>query len=326
MTSSAAVSDGILQFGPLRRLGRWLNAMPHPPFVIEIASDHVAAARWRKVRGNLESYAIEPLGIGSIAVSPVEPNVAKSDAVRVALRRVLSRAPLHGGPVALLIPDPAVRVFILPLDNLPRRADEARPLLRWRLKKSVPFDVEETVVSWMRQKGRDGNAEVVTAVARQRIVREYEEIVEAVGGSAGVILSSSLASLALLDERGATLLVRVSGRTMTTVIVNGSNLAVFRSTEMPVDSALFEPKVMLDEIYPAVAYYQDTWGGTVDRARLAGFGAREELFRRALVGELKITAGPLADAVGAHQFAPNVKDLIRQDLDALVGWAMNGGS
>jgi len=325
LTSSSAATSGILQFGPLRRLGLWLNAMPHPTFVIEIASGHVAAAHWGKVRGNLESYAIEPLGIGSIAASPVEANVAKTDAVRSALRRVLTRAPLHGGPVALLIPDPAVRVFILPLDNLPRRADEALPLLRWRLKKSVPFDVEETVVSWMRQNGRDGNAEVVTAVARQRIVREYEEIVEAVGASAGVILSSTLASLALLDERGATLLVRVSGRTMTTVIVNGSSLAVYRSTEMPVDSALFDPKVMLDEIYPAVAYYQDTWGGTVDRARLAGFGAREDVFRRALVDELKIAAGPLADSVGAHQFAPNVKDLIRQDLDALVGWSMNAG-
>jgi type IV pilus assembly protein PilM len=326
LTNSSPARNGILRLGLLRRVGKWLNAMPHPSFVIEIASDHVAAARWGKVRGNLESYAIEPLGIGSIAVSPVEPNVAKPDAVRAALRRTLGRAPLHGGPVALLIPDPAMRVFIFPLDNLPRRADEALPLLRWRLKKSVPFDVEETVVSWMRQKGRDGNPEVVTAVARQRIVREYEEIVESVGANAGVVLSSTLASLPLMDERGATLLVRASGRTMTTVIVNGSSLAVFRSTEMPVDSALFEPKVMLDEIYPAAAFYQDTWGGAVDRARLAGFGAREDVFRRALVDEMKISAGPLADAVGTQEFAPNVKDLIRHDLDALVGWTMNAGS
>ncbi len=77
----------------------------------------------------------------------------------------------------LLVPDLVVRVFILPFDALPRRADEALPLLRWRLKKSVPFDVDETVVSWMRQAGKDGNLEIVTAVARQKIIREYEEIV-----------------------------------------------------------------------------------------------------------------------------------------------------
>jgi hypothetical protein len=194
------------------------------------------------------------------------------------------------------------------------------------LKKSVPFDMDETVVSWMRQKGRDGNIEVVTAVARQRIVREYEQIVEAVGGSAGVVLSSTVACLALLDEHGATLLVRMTGRTMTTAIVNGSNLAVYRSTEMHVDSALFEPQLMLDEIFPAVAYYQDTWGGAIDRARLSGFGPREEVFRRALVGELKIAAGPLPDAAATQQLAPGVRDLLRQDLSPLVGWMMNTGS
>ena len=76
-----------------------------------------------------------------------------------------------------------VRVFILPFDTLPRRADEALQLLRWRLKKSVPFDVDETAVSWMRQTGRQGALEVVTAVARQRIIKEYEDILQPLDAS-----------------------------------------------------------------------------------------------------------------------------------------------
>ena len=113
--------------------------------------------------------------------SPVETNITQPDAVRSALRAVFQSRSGPWRSVALLVPDPVVRVFILPFDTLPRRADEALPLLRWRLKKSVPFDMDETVVSWTRQSGRDGNLEVVTAVARQRIIREYEEIVESVG-------------------------------------------------------------------------------------------------------------------------------------------------
>ena len=108
--------------------------------------------------------------------SPVDANVIQPEAVRSALRKVFNRVPPRGAPMVLLIPDPVVRVFILPFETLPRRADEALPLLRWRLKKSVPFDVDETVVSWMRQTGREDALEVVTAVARQRIVREYEEV------------------------------------------------------------------------------------------------------------------------------------------------------
>src|ERR1700751_2280145 len=175
----------------MRRLDRWLNAMPHPTLVAEIPPSRVAVARWGKTRGTLESYAIEPVPFGAIVPSPVEVNVAQPDAVRGALRRLFSRVTGHGTDVALLIPDPVVRVFILAFETLPRRADEALPLLRWRLKKSVPFDVDQTVVSWMRQESREGKLEIVTAVARNRIVREYEQIAETLGANVGVVLSST---------------------------------------------------------------------------------------------------------------------------------------
>jgi type IV pilus assembly protein PilM len=314
------------RIGPLRRLDLWLHAMPHPGLVVEIATSHVAVARWGNSRGNLESFGAEPLHQGSIAPSPLEANVAKGDAVHSALRRVFARVPHHGSPVALLIPDPVVRVFILPFENLPRRADEALALLRWRLKKSVPFEMDETAVSWTRQGGRDGKIEIVAAVARQQIVREYEEIVEASSASVGVVLSSTLASLTLLEERGATLLIRMSGRTLTTVVVNGSNLTVYRSSEMPVEAPLLDPRAMLDEIFPAVAYFQDTWGGMIDRARLAGFGAREGEFRDVLSGELRITAGSLAEGPEVQQLPSNAKDLARQGFDPLIGWMMNAGT
>ena len=310
----------------MRRLERWLNAMPHPSLVVEIASTHVAAAHWSKTGGHLESHAIEPLPPGAVLPSPVDTNVAQPDAVRSVLRKVLNRVPARGAPLALLIPDPVVRVFILPFDTLPRRADEAVSLLRWRLKKSVPFDVDETVVSWMRQSSRAGTLEVVTAVARQRIVREYEELLQSLDASAGVVLSSTLATLPLLGEEGSTLLMRICGKTLTTVIVSAGNLCVYRSTEMSSEAAALDPQAMLDEIFPAVAYFQDTWGDAPDRARIAGFGGREEVFRRALSAELKCPIGTLADSEAADALDSSAKDLIHQDLDALAGWMLNGGS
>jgi type IV pilus assembly protein PilM len=325
LTSSPSLGTQFFNLGPVRRIERWLSAMPHPSLVVEISSTHVAAAQWSKVGGHLENHAVEPLPVGAVMASPVDANVIQPEAVRTALRKVLNRVPPRGAPLALLIPDPVVRVFILPFDMLPRRADEALPLLRWRLKKSVPFDVDETVVSWMRQTGKEGALEVVTAVARQRIVREYEDLVEPLDVKSRVILSSTLAALPLLSDSGSTMLVRMSGKTMTTVIARDNNLSIYRSTEMSSDAGALDVQAMLDEIFPAVAYYQDTWGNSPDRVRISGFGAREEVFRRALAAELKCPVGALADSESALLLSSSAKDLLQHDLDALVGWMLNEG-
>lgn len=322
MSSSASISAQFFELGPVRRLERWLNAMPHPSSVVEIASGHVSTARWGKAPGHLESFATEPLPAGAVMPSPVEANIPQPEALKAALRKLFNRSS-HRDSLALLIPDPVVRLFILQFETLPRRSEDALPLLRWRLKKSVPFDVDETVVSWMRQTGRDGKLEVVAAVARQRIIREYEEVVESLGATPSVVLSSTLASLPLLEERGATLLVRMSGKTLTTVIVRGPVLCVYRSSEM---SSGLEPHAMLEEIFPAVVYYQDTWGESVDRVRLSGPGARNEIFRRALAEELHVPVEALVETSEAGHLSSNVKDLIQQDLDALVGWTLNVGA
>ncbi len=253
LTSTDSVANQFYRVGLVGRIDRWLHAMPHPSLVVEIAGEHVAAARWGQRRGHLEGVAVEALPVGAVMPSTVEINITQPDAVRSALRRVLTRIPDRGAPIALLVPDLAVRVFILPFDNLPRKAQDALPLLRWRLKKSVPFDVDETVVSWNRQDGREGNLEVVIAVARQQVVREYEQIVESLGAHAGVVLGSTLATLPLLEERGSTLLVRLCGKMLTTVITQGSNLCVYRTSEMPSEAKLLEPQAMLDEVFPAVA-------------------------------------------------------------------------
>ena len=298
--------------------------MPHPQPVIEIAAGHVAAARWDGSR--LQSYAVEPLAAGALMPSPVETNVTQPDGVRQALRRVLSRVGDISGPVALLLPDPVVRVFILPFEDLPRRAEDALPLLRWRLKKSVPFDVEETAVSWSRQTARHGALEVVAAVARQGIVREYEGLLEAFDAQPVVVLSSTLATLPLVSENGSTLLLRISGRTLTTAIVRGATLCLYRSTEAPLPAAQLDPKWVLEEVFPAGAYYQDTWGESIDRVLLAGFQERQDLFAAAIENELNMPARSLSASEVPTSLHRSAQDLMQHGLDPLVGWMANAGA
>src|SRR5258705_66347 len=162
----------------------------------------------------LEGCAVEPLPPGAIIPSPVETNILMLPEVRSALGRTFSRLRIKGQVAALLVPDAVVPVFVLHFDVFPRRRADAEPLLRWRLKKSTPFEAEETIISFMRQAPRDEGVDIVTALGRLRVIREYEQLMQSVGLSAGVVLSSTLATLPLLEERKGSLLARVAGRTL----------------------------------------------------------------------------------------------------------------
>ena len=250
-----------------------------------------------------------------------------AEEVRDAVGRVFSRLRAKPQPVALLVPDPVIRVFVLHFDVFPRSPSEAIPLLRWRLKKSVPFEAEETLISFMRQAPREEGVDIVTGLARLRIIREYEQLMESVGMSPGVVMSSTLAALPLLDDRQACLLARISGNALTTAIVREGVLCGYRCIEMPVDPALVTPQALLDEIYPLAAYYQDSWSEGISSVRLAGLGQQVDAFRSAMEGELGCSVGALLSfPAGEGRITPDLQPLVERDLDALVGWTFNRGA
>ena len=223
MSSVATLRPGASERGLWGRISRWLEATPHPHLALEIAHDRVAAARW--THGNsLDGFAVESLPPGALIPSAVEANVVNPAALKSALAGVLSRLRAKEEDVALLLPDPVIRVFVQHFDEFPRAPQEAEPMLRWKLKKSVPFDADETVISYMRQTPRQDGVDVVTALARLRIVREYESLAEAARLYPGVVLSSALAAISLLEDKEATLLARVSGSALTAAIVRDSVL------------------------------------------------------------------------------------------------------
>ena len=325
MSSSATFRQGIYQSEFARKVARWLEAMPHPPLAIEISQDRVAAARWTRT-GGLDSYAIEALPNGALMPSAVESNIVDAGAVRSAIAGLVSRLHAKDEDVALLVPDPVIRVFVQHFEQFPRSPQEAEPMLRWKLKKSVPFEADETVISYMRQAPREDGVDVVTALARLRIVREYEALAEGVGLNPGVVTSSSLAAITLLDDRQPTLLARVSGLALTTAIVREGVLCGYRCTELPAQNVELTPQMLLEEIFPVAAYYQDTWREGIQSVRVAGLGHRLPDFVGPLEEEFKCEVRSLLHtAVSEGRVSEDVQALADREADGLVGWMLHRG-
>jgi type IV pilus assembly protein PilM len=308
-------------------MARWLDSTPHPLIACEISADYVAAARWTRTGTGLDGFAVEPLPAGAIFPNAVEANLIDGAEVRAAVGRVFSRLRAKNEDVALLLPDSVIRVFVLHFDVFPRKPEEAIPILRWRLKKSVPFESEETMISYMRQSPRDEGVDIVTGLARLRIVREYESLVESVGLSPGVVMSSTLAAIPLLPDERPALLARISGTTLTTAIVREGMLCGYRCTTLPADAGHVTPQALLDEIYPLAAYYQDSWSEGIAHVRLAGLSDRIAEFREPFQQELKCPVDSLLAAAGDEgRIRSDEQPLVDRGLDALVGWTLNRGA
>jgi type IV pilus assembly protein PilM len=323
LSSSATFRQGIYQSEFARKVARWLEAMPHPPLALEISQDRIAAARWTRT-GGLDSYAIESLPNGALMPSAVESNIVDGPSVRGAVAALMARLRAKDEDIALLVPDPVIRVFVQHFDQFPRSPQEAEPMLRWKLKKSVPFEADETMISYMRQAPREDGVDVVTALARLRIVREYEALAEGAGLYPGVVTSSSLAAITLLDDRQPTLLARVSGLALTTAIVREGVLCGYRCTELPAQNIALTPQMLLEEIFPVAAYYQDTWQEGIQSVCVAGLGHRLPDFIGPLEEEFKCEVRSLLNSAVAEGRIPlEAQALADREADGLVGWMLH---
>ena len=323
MGSAAAVREGIYKSGLARHVARWLDAIPHPPVAMEISADRVAVARWGR-SGSLDAFAVEPFPPGAVIPSAVETNLVNSGAAKNTVAKACDRLRTKVEDVALILPDPVIRVFVQHFEDFPRSPEEAIPLLRWKLKKSVPFEADETIISYFRQAPREAGVDIVTALARLRIIREYESLAEGVGLQPGVVLSSTLAALSLVGGNRPVLLARVSGPALTTAIVRSGLLCGYRCTELPAYGASLTPQMLLEEIFPVAAYYQDTWNEGISSVRIAGLGIRLGEFSGPMEREFHCEVKSLLNSAHSEGIIKDdARQLADRDLDGLVGWMLH---
>jgi type IV pilus assembly protein PilM len=170
--------------------------------------------------------------------------------------------------VIAVVPDAAVRVVLLEFDTLPSDSEEAAGVVRFRLKKSLPFDVDKARVSYHAQKTTDG-VRVVAAVALASVVEDYEAAFHDAGFSPGVVLPSMLAALGAAEGLRPTLVVKVDARTTSIAILNADQLRLFRTLENT-RGVTITGEQLAEEVYPSVVFFQDTYHLNIEKIFVAG--------------------------------------------------------
>jgi hypothetical protein len=189
------VSPGRARAGLARAAGWIVRTLVDPPLplvAVEIRPRAVAAVRLAREgrRLSLGAAAAVDLPEGALEVSLAKANVRSPEALRAALRSALERVgALSGGGVSLVLPDPAVRVTLVPAAGVRGRRGEAEETVRFRLHKALPFDARGGRIAWAPV----GGDQVLVAVALEEVLRGYEEALEELGYRPGLVEPASLA-------------------------------------------------------------------------------------------------------------------------------------
>lgn len=284
-----------------------------PKLACEIAADRVLAGRVSERGDIVEMCAAADLAPGSVVPDLLEANLRERTRVFESIRETLGSVSGRSRDVIAVLPDAAVRVMLLDFETLPANRQEAESVVRFRLKKSLPFDVDKAKVSYHSQPST-GGVRVVAAVALTSVIEDYESAFREAGYSPGVVLPSMLAALGAADADRPTLVVKVDPRTTSIAILENHQLLLFRTLENT-RGVTITGEQLAEEIYPSIVFFQDTYHLNIEQIFVAGLSDTGGALP-ALRAQTGVTVREL---VSASQLGASVAALPKWRMAGVVG-------
>jgi len=236
--------------------------------------------------------------------SPAAPNLLKPQLYLEALREV-SPVPAGKRPTAgVVIPDYAVRMAVIDLEEFPSGESERLALLRFRLRKTVPFHIDEAQLSYSIQVNEPKRIEILTVSIARPILDEYEALIKDAGYRVGLVVPSSVAAvpLGVNEEPGLTVIAKTAGSTLSVMLLDGGRVRLVRCLDLALsgeEGAVSEERTVMPLLQQTLAYAEDQIGQPISRLLLCGFGPDTDFLGRQAQRELKINYAPLRSKFGA---------------------------
>jgi type IV pilus assembly protein PilM len=288
------------------------NHIPRPRVACEISAEHMVAGRAGEGAQALEAASAQVIPDGALVPGLQQANVNERVALVSALRNALSAVAGRSRDVCLVIPDATTRIMLLDFDTLPSKAEEADAVVRFRLKKSLPFEVEQSALSFDRQ-GTADPVRLVVAVTPRNILEEYESLVREAGYNPGAVLPSMIAALGVVDGARPTMVIKVEWGTTTFAIVDNNQLLLHRALEN--GGSAVSGESLVDDVNTSLVYFEDRYTVGVDRVLVTGVESAQAL-QEALSASANIRVEELVSSTRAGAAAGNVP---RSVLAGVVG-------
>ena len=132
----------------------------------------------------LERVAQRPFSVGTIRTSLREVNILEPQAFCDRLREAHALLLFQGTRISVALPDTVGRVLLLDVEGRFKNRAEALDIIRWKMKKNLPFDVADTHLDYQVLRVREsGDMALLVTLVSKAVISQYEELI----GQAGLV-------------------------------------------------------------------------------------------------------------------------------------------
>jgi len=256
---------------------RWFASTPTPASV-EVTARSVNAVSLVVNGANptVTGHSTEPLALGVVTPALNAVNVNDPAALATAVKAAVDRLTPRPRRVALVLPDTVVKVSLVRFDKVPPKLQDLDQLVRWQMRKAVPFRIEDAQLSWAESAQTPGGGrEYLVVLARRDIVESYEHACDTAGVHAGIVdivslnLINAVVAVAPAPIPGDWLLMHTGEDYSTLAVVRGGHVIFFRTRPSDATSA----DDIGDLVHQTSMYHEDRLGGgSFSRVIVSGFG------------------------------------------------------
>jgi type IV pilus assembly protein PilM len=212
----------------------------------------------------LKAYGVAPFPADTVRFSLKEPNVQNPAAFVAAVREMYLRLLTNERRVSVSLPDASGRVVLLDVETRFKSRDEGIDIIRWKLKKSFPYDINEAHLDYQVIEEREtGEISLLVSLIARSVVHQYEELIAEAGLEPNRIDFTTFNLYRLFAKRlelaENSVVVTCYGEVISILVFCGGALKFYRAKEMP--GGVLDPNRLFRELNSSFLISQEKYPG-----------------------------------------------------------------
>lgn len=200
-------------------------------------------------------------------------NISEPEKFKGAIKTLFNSASISGRHISVAIPDASVKTAFLEFEDIPKEREKITEIIKWNLKKTLPFPVDEAAVDYQITENPSGENrlyKLIATVMRKTVLSQYENILKDLNFIADAIVPSSFAVYNLyhdlLSDIPVCAVVAAYKKRIAVMAQRRGKPHFYRSKEAD------DERHGLREILVSLDYYHDICGVMPDRIYLVDSG------------------------------------------------------